>query len=83
MSKEGDKHTRSLVDQDGVRWFRRFDNKWYKKVEIHESKGYAEVRAARLRAAIGRGVRMVKVKMPAHLTIYSGGAWAIYAEVKR
>jgi hypothetical protein len=82
MTRESDKRTRSLVDKDGVRFYRRYENKWYKKVEIHESKGYAVVRAERLRASIGRGVRVVKVSIP-HLSIYKNGAWAIYAEVKR
>lgn len=73
----------TAVQKDtGVRIFRTFDGKVYKIVETHESKGYAENRAKRLRESIGRSVRLVKVSIP-HLSIYKGGAWAIYAELKR
>jgi hypothetical protein len=70
------------VNHDGVRIFRKFNGKFYKYVEVHESKGYARVRAERLRKTIGKGVRLVKVKIP-HLSIYKNGAWVIYAEMKR
>ncbi len=80
MSDTINRHIRSQVQTDtGLRVFRRFDNKWYKLVEVHESKGYAEVRAERLRKSIGRGVRLVKSSVP-HLSIYRNGAWVIYAE---
>jgi hypothetical protein len=73
----------TAVQKDtGVRIFRIFNSKVYKIVEIHDSKGYAENRANRLRESIGRSVRLVKVSIP-HLSIYRGGAWAIYAELKR
>lgn len=73
----------TAVQKDtGVRIYRTFDKKVYKIVEIHESKGYAENRAKRLRDSIGRSVRLVEVSIP-HLSIYKNGAWAIYAEMKR
>ena len=70
------------VNNDGVRIFRKFDGKVYKYVEVHDSKGYAENRAMRLRNSIGRSVRIIKVNIP-HLSIYRNGAWVIYAEMKR
>ena len=76
------KSSRAL-NRDGVRIFRKFKGKYYKYVEVHNSKSYAENRAARLRASINRSVRIVKVKMPSNLTIYHGGAWVIYAEMRK
>ena len=73
---------KAVQKDTGVRIFRTFGGKVYKLVETHESKGYAENRAKRLRARIGRSVRLVKVAIP-NLSIYRNGAWAIYSEVKR